>query len=1426
MRRMIIVGAALGLMWGLPYLTASSSSEAFDPMTLAAIGFVLLAAFAIGEFGGRLRLPKVTGYIVSGVLLGPFVLNILSQRVAGEMRVFNTLALGLIATTAGLELDLKALGKVKRTVIATIALKIPFLLLSVGGVFYLIQTFWPVLPNISSQAIIPLAVIFAVLAVGTSPAIAIAVVSENKAKGRLSDIVLSIAVAKDLVVVILLALALSYAQAMLSPSGALDPKVIIHLGQELGLSILAGAAIGVVLILYAKFLRAEPLMALLVIITIAAEVSRMFQLELLLVLIASGFVVRNFSRYEHHLLEPLNRISLPVFVVFFTTAGANVDLSATVDVAPLAFALVAARAVAYLLAGRLGGSLGKESREVRTNAWLAYLPQAGVTLGLVLLASQALPDLATPLLQTGMAVVAINLLVGPVLMSMALRRAGEVSGAAAEELALEEDEPFILCETAPSEGAVSEGVVPEDSSSVAPPLAHLGPLELEELTRQIGSRELASQLGTLQDKLLELLVPFVGEVIVPQSESGRKTIVRLLEGADEAMMTDNIVGLLSKSPPVAPVRWEEEVSAHLRRELSAVNMTPVLMTAEMRGAILRPMPGDGYSLRWRKWLLRTMRRFDIGIGRAREVPFKLVGRIALEPRLAKAAALMTSSWYRAVIAGLSQVRRAVAGHQKQEDARLLVNELFASWSSNIETDLRMAIRQGVLDMCAQLAVVGSPQLPRRRLRYSRFSTVVRDAENSIAEESAKWRKIIHAAFLTTRIAALTRQTETQLLTLTRRRIIDPLRQLEMSILVPVTRVHERIEALRMEVASGDFSADADLSRYLQVAGRIFPPEERQQLRHHLAAFRSASRKGYFSAAVSAATASYPKAAEVLPVGIRAEEALSPDRVPLSEANFAERIKLLLGEEFLKPVGQIGLHVGSHVVAVEPNLRDAIHIITYGLETAIRRKEESASVRAEYVLGSLERATSRSAQVLRDLVQALEAVHTETDRMLECLPGQLKEAVQRTQGKAEQIRTTTMGRIRSGLDSRAERVLRWTAEKWSPMAKLVGVASKSSVEEWQIQTGSRRLDAKDIASYCRRRLPSLRELDIPKVYVEGLTLDPVSDRRMLTARKPLIERLLSSITDPEDDANILIVGGRGAGKSTLTTELQFRLSERKVVRLDGALMMRGESLSAALAEELHCAADETVLGARLNELHPLIIFDDLEKAIELSSAGIAEVVNWCNLVVSTAGRVQWLVTIANEMFPSLVETGVPIEKAFGHVVRLESLDRRSLRQMIAARQRLIGIPVRVGRQLGLLDFLFNWRQSSRETQYYRTLADVSRGNMRAALLIHLRSLKRSGDTLVAQEPRRFSVPFLPWLPNEATALLVQLIRLGPMSREHLAFSLSMSKAELSALLLFLLNSGLITQKNIGLQETYQVAPHLEDALVGAFTKRHLFQEAAP
>ncbi|MBV1858393.1 MAG: cation:proton antiporter, partial [Nannocystaceae bacterium] len=326
MRRMFVVLALLTMMLGLDALRADQS------VTLAAIGFVILAAFAIAELGGRMSLPKVTGYIVSGVVLGPYAADILSKAVVADMNMFGTLALGLIATTAGLELELKGLAKLTRTLAATISIKVVLCAILVGGSIVGMGLFTDQLGLSNDAQVYGLAMLLAALAIGTSPAIALAVASESNARGRLTELVLGAAVAKDVIVVVAFNIALATALAM-SAGGELGVGVLIHVGEEIGVSVVAGVILGGLLIAYLRFVKTEMLLFVTATVLVVAEVAVYLKaefhivLELLLVFIVAGMMVRNLTpKLEHDLLKPLKTISLPVFIVFFTNAGAKIDL--------------------------------------------------------------------------------------------------------------------------------------------------------------------------------------------------------------------------------------------------------------------------------------------------------------------------------------------------------------------------------------------------------------------------------------------------------------------------------------------------------------------------------------------------------------------------------------------------------------------------------------------------------------------------------------------------------------------------------------------------------------------------------------------------------------------------------------------------------------------------------------------------------------------------------------------------------------------------------------------------------------------------------------------------------------------------------------------------------------------------------------------
>ncbi|MDH3224522.1 MAG: cation:proton antiporter, partial [Gemmatimonadota bacterium] len=358
MRRFVVLLLLLGLMALLQVLQAGSDT-ALNSFSLATFGFVLLAAYTLGQVAANLQLPKITGYIVTGLMFGPQVLNVFSSAVEADLRVVNDLAIGLIALSAGGEMHLAGLRKIARSLLLITLIKGGLILVAVTGAVLALAPLIPFLDGQSLGLVLSVGMILGVLAIGTSPAATIAVINETGAKGRLADTTLGVAVVKDIVMVVLLALSLALAQTFSADGHGFEAAILGELALELSLSLLAGAALGGIIIAYLKYVGAEPWLFVVGVIFAMTAVAHEFHLEALLVFIVAGFVVQNASTLGHGFVELVERVALPVYVVFFSVAGAGLDLAAlrTVLLIAVAIALVRLGAIytGTALATKLAG---------------------------------------------------------------------------------------------------------------------------------------------------------------------------------------------------------------------------------------------------------------------------------------------------------------------------------------------------------------------------------------------------------------------------------------------------------------------------------------------------------------------------------------------------------------------------------------------------------------------------------------------------------------------------------------------------------------------------------------------------------------------------------------------------------------------------------------------------------------------------------------------------------------------------------------------------------------------------------------------------------------------------------------------------------------------------------------------------------------
>jgi hypothetical protein len=291
------------------------------------------------------------------------------------------------------------------------------------------------------------------------------------------------------------------------------------LAKELGGSVLLGGLLGALIIAYVRFVGAEMLLFVAGLVLAAAELSKALHLDLLLVFIAAGFTVRNASSNWKLVLHALETVALPVYVVFFTIAGARIDVRATLAVLPLALLLSALRAGGFYAAARVGARVGRESEEVKRLAWQAYLPQAGVTLGLLGLAVESLGgELGKALSDLGIACVAVNLAIGPVTLRRALQ----------------------LSTRAPA-------VVPgrESSNAGAPPNGVLEAVNLPALRLQTGSQQLDGVLQGLHDELIALIADVRRDHLRAHAHAMVSSLVSVFEAEDRHGVVQRLLAFAS-----------------------------------------------------------------------------------------------------------------------------------------------------------------------------------------------------------------------------------------------------------------------------------------------------------------------------------------------------------------------------------------------------------------------------------------------------------------------------------------------------------------------------------------------------------------------------------------------------------------------------------------------------------------------------------------------------------------------------------------------------------------------------------------------------------------------------------------------------------------------------------------------------------------
>jgi Kef-type K+ transport system membrane component KefB len=395
--------------------------------SMMALGFTLVVAYLAGKIIERVTLPKITGYLIAGILTGPYFLNLLSVEVVKNLQLIDNIALCLIALTAGGEFRYKSIKKYLRTIMSSIAgqiLVVMILLLIFTLLFSYSITF---LQNEQLAVIIGAGLLLGTLSIATSPATTIAVITETRAKGPFTDFVLGVTVLKDVVVVLVFSVVISLAEPLILHLDQIEFSHVLTVLLEISVSIILGVAAGAIILAYLKYIGEQKVLFLLGFIIFVIELSQIIHLELILIFMVAGFFVQNFSRSGPPLIQAIEEVSLPIFVTFFAITGASLNIQILLQNWMLAMLLVTLRLFGTYQGTLWGSKLTRSHQNIQKFGWMGFIGQAGLTLGLASMTLRTIPGpIGEGIATIIIASITINQIIGPVLFRIGLQKVGEI----------------------------------------------------------------------------------------------------------------------------------------------------------------------------------------------------------------------------------------------------------------------------------------------------------------------------------------------------------------------------------------------------------------------------------------------------------------------------------------------------------------------------------------------------------------------------------------------------------------------------------------------------------------------------------------------------------------------------------------------------------------------------------------------------------------------------------------------------------------------------------------------------------------------------------------------------------------------------------------------------------------------------------------
>jgi Kef-type K+ transport system membrane component KefB len=381
---------------------------------LITLGGLLLLGLLTDALGRHTPLPRVTLLLAFGFLIGPSGLRLLPDSIVGSFDLLAKMALVMVGFLMGGQLTVKALRAHGRDIlcISMIAVIVTVVVESAALLAFGIP--------------VGVALILAGIAPATAPAATLDVVQEAKAEGPFAKTLLGVVALDDAWGLIVFSVCLSASTVFISETGG---STVLMALREVGGALLLGILLGLpTAYLTGRIKKGEPTLAeALGIVFLCGGLAIWLDVSFLLASMALGVVVVNLAKHHSRPFHAIEDIEWPFMILFFVLAGALLDVSALKDVQLAAVVYILARVVGRILGGWIGARVSGADQSVRRWIGLAMMPQAGVALGMALVASTRIPALQSSVLPVVIGSTVVFELAGPICTRFALRRSEKES---------------------------------------------------------------------------------------------------------------------------------------------------------------------------------------------------------------------------------------------------------------------------------------------------------------------------------------------------------------------------------------------------------------------------------------------------------------------------------------------------------------------------------------------------------------------------------------------------------------------------------------------------------------------------------------------------------------------------------------------------------------------------------------------------------------------------------------------------------------------------------------------------------------------------------------------------------------------------------------------------------------------------------------